>query len=103
MKKAKHHYQLGAIGGNAIARNNLGVMEAVAGKCPMAMRHLKITASQGFVTVGLKMGFEQGYISKEDYENTMEAHQDAVNKMKSEERDAAAIVAPGRGRIYGGR
>lgn len=94
MKKAKHHYQLGAIGGDAIARHNLGACEAVSGNFPVAMRHFMISAIAGWEKSmqGVRMGYEQGHISKDDFKKTMVAHTNAVNEMKSEHRDLAAAL-----------
>lgn len=43
-KKAKHHYELAAMGGDSMARNNLGCLEAKAGNIDRAMKHWMIAA-----------------------------------------------------------
>ncbi|KAL7525090.1 hypothetical protein ACHAXR_000857, partial [Thalassiosira sp. AJA248-18] len=47
-KKAKYHWELGAMGGDVIARHNLGVLEAKAGNVNRAMKHFMISAGFGY-------------------------------------------------------
>ena len=47
-KKAKHYYELAAMGGDAIARNILGAMEAQAGNWDRALRHWMIGVKDGY-------------------------------------------------------
>mmetsp|Transcript_10686 Transcript_10686/g.18968 ORF Transcript_10686/g.18968 Transcript_10686/m.18968 type:complete len:293 (-) Transcript_10686:73-951(-) len=94
-KKAMHHNTIAAIGGNTQARNNLGASEAVAGNFPRAMKHFVIAASAGFENAmkGLRMGYSEGYISKEDFDNALRAYGEAVDEMNSDQRDVAAKAA----------
>ena len=47
MKKAKHYYELAAMGGDVPARHNLGVIEQKTGNKNRAMKHLMIAAGAG--------------------------------------------------------
>ncbi|EJK45901.1 hypothetical protein THAOC_35462 [Thalassiosira oceanica] len=102
VKKAKHHYQLGAIGGSVPARSNLAVIEAQQGKAKRAMKHFKITARNGFGKgiEGLRVGYSQGLglVTKEELDEALLAYKAAVDEMKSEERDIAAKYLAGGGR-----
>ena len=40
----------------------------------------------------VKIGFMNGIITKDEYENTLRAYQDRHNEMKSDDRDRAAQV-----------
>ena len=96
MKKAKHYYELAAINGSVKARYNLGVIEGQAGKIHRAYKHFILTARAGYDnSLGLvKEGYKHGFVTKEEYANTLRAYQKSKNEMKSEARDkAAAIVA----------
>ena len=44
MKKAKHYWELAAIGGNVRARYNLGCLEENTGKMRIALKHYMIVA-----------------------------------------------------------
>jgi hypothetical protein len=39
--------------------------------------------------------FKDGYITKEDLDATLRSHQDALNAMKSAQRDAAEVALQG--------
>mmetsp|Transcript_29280 Transcript_29280/g.70670 ORF Transcript_29280/g.70670 Transcript_29280/m.70670 type:complete len:297 (+) Transcript_29280:243-1133(+) len=93
VKKARHHYQMGAIGGNLMARSNLGVLEAQQGKTERAMKHFMIAARNGFGKGmdGLQMGYSKGLVTKEELDEATRAYEFAVNEMKSEQRSIAAV------------
>ena len=48
MEKAKHYYELGAMGGDVEARHNLGVFEGNAGNIDRAVKHFMISAGAGY-------------------------------------------------------
>ncbi|KAL7524228.1 hypothetical protein ACHAXR_000482, partial [Thalassiosira sp. AJA248-18] len=45
IKKAKYHWGLGAMGGDVLARYNLGIVEGKAGNMNRAMKHFMISAA----------------------------------------------------------
>ena len=93
-KKAKHYYEHAAINGDTDARHNLGCMEGQAGNHQRAMKHLLISASAGSKKSlnAVKGGYMAGYITKDEYANTMREYQKSQDEMKSNARDKAAIV-----------
>ena len=99
VKKAKYHYQLAAIGGDLPARSNLAAIEVQQGKAKRAMKHFKITARHGFGKGidGLRLGYSQGLVTKEELDEALLAYKVAVDEMKSEQRDIAARHLAGGG------
>jgi len=92
MKKAKHYWELAAMMGHIHARHNLGYIEEDAGKIERAYRHLLLAAKAGHEEAlsNIKLGFEDGFITKDEYASTLRAHQKIQDEMKSDERDKAA-------------
>jgi len=92
LKKSLHLYQLGAIGGDVLSRHNCGVTEAVSGNMPAAMRHFVLGAMSGYDKSMhcLRIGYEQGYVKKEELDRVLHSHHDAIDELKSEQRDMAA-------------
>ena len=90
-KKAKHYYQLAAMGGNASARHNIGCMEGRAGNYNRAIKHLTIAARAGYKLSfdGLKQFYSRGDLAKDEYEKILRAYQESKDEMKSDKRDAA--------------
>jgi len=92
-KKAKHYYELAAIGGNVDARHNLGCLEGAASHDQRAYKHMIIAARAGYKSSldRVKLGFMEGLIAKDEYANTLRAYQKRRKEMKSDERDKAAV------------
>jgi len=92
MKKAQHYYELAAMMGSIQARNNLGVVEWNAGNHNRAMKHYVIAARAGdkLSLNNVKEYFMQEIVTKDEYANTLRAHQKSLDEMKSEQRDNAA-------------
>ena len=92
MVKALHHWKLSAIGGHELSRYNLGCLDSQAGNVDEAMKHFIIAAKSGYNKSLQKVGegYKSGYVSKDDYANTLRAFQHSRNEMKSEERSKAA-------------
>jgi TPR repeat protein len=90
-KKKIYHLEEAAIGGHPIARNNLSVIEQYRHRIDRAVKHLIIAAKLGFDEglEGVKKGFAQGFVSKEDFEAALRGHQAAVDATKSEQREKA--------------
>ena len=93
-KKAKHYYELAAMGGNVHARHNLGSLEGQAGNHRRAFRHYIIAARAGHKESldGLKEGFMMGLVTKDEYANTLRAYHERQKEMKSDMRDKAAML-----------
>ena len=91
MEKAIHHYKLAAMGGHENARYNLGRIEGMNGNDDRAMKHFMIGARSGeddsLKEVGF--GYKHGLVTKDEYANTLRAHKDAQDEMKSEQRTKA--------------
>ena len=93
-KKAKHYYELAAMGGNLEARHNLGCFEGQAGNYQQAFKHFIISASAGYKdSLGvIKHGYTSGHVTKEEYANTLREYQKNQDETKSEARDIALAV-----------
>jgi len=91
-EKTIHHWKLAAIGGHEGARYNLGVFEYNVGNMERSYKHYMIAARGGF-DMSLKKvgeGYKDGYVTKDEYANTLRAYQCSVDEMKSKQRDIAA-------------
>ena len=91
MKKSIFHLEKAAIGGLPEARHNLASIEVENGRVKRAIKHLIISAKQGFEEslISLKEAFETGYITKEDFATALCAHKAAVDALNSPQREAA--------------
>ena len=99
MRKAKYYYELGAMGGDAAARHNLGTVEAHAGNMNRAVKHWTISASAGRdgSLKRIRECFMEGYATRDDFEKALRAHKRSKDEMKSEQRElAAAALAAAR-------
>ena len=80
--------------GHAESRYNLGHFEIEKGRHDRALRHLLISANMGhkesLETIN-KM-FMQGSAKKEQYAQALKGYQDAVEEMKSHDRDEAKRI-----------
>ena len=94
MNKAKHYYELAAMGGDLLARNNLGCLEGTgkAGNEERAFKHYIIAARAGLKLSldNVKKGFMKGVVTKEEYASTLRCYYDRQAEMKSDARDKAA-------------
>ena len=90
-KKAKHYYELAAMMGNTYGRYNLGCCDKQSGNFDRAFKHFVIAAKAGYKCLeAVKLGFEAGIVTKDEYANTLRAYQKSINEMKSDMRDQAA-------------
>jgi hypothetical protein len=91
MKKAKYYYELAAMSGDVMARNNLGMMEKRTGNYQRACKHYIISARAGdkLSLDTVKLGYMAGYATKDQYANTLREYQKSQDEMKSEARDNA--------------
>ena len=90
-EKAVYHCEKAAIGGDHIARYNLGYIEKKNGNMERAVKHYVIAAKLGDAgsMKALWRQYKHGNITKEDLEATLRAHQAAINATKSPQREAA--------------
>ena len=91
-KKNIHYLELAAIGGEEMARHNLGVEEACKGAMKRALKHALIATGSGHkksLDMIQKM-YKDGYLSKDDYTKALRAYQAYLSEIKSEQRDKAA-------------
>ena len=94
-KKAVHYYELAAMMGNEVARNNLGNMEKKAGNYKRALRHFMIAVSSGN-TESLNMikeMYSNGFATKEDYTKALQSYQAYLLEIKCAQRDEAAAFS----------
>ena len=97
-KKAKHYYELAAMGGDIMARHNLGGNEYEAGNLQKAMKHWMIAAKAGeedSLNI-VKKGFMAGLVTKDEYADTLRSHHERQNEMRSDEREEAEEAAKNR-------
>ena len=98
-KEADYNYKLAAIGGNDVARYNLGFNEEKAGNMNSALKHYMIAAGGGD-DISLKQIqklYTNGHATKDDYTQALRAYQAYLVEIKSAQRDAAAAA---RGKRY---
>ncbi len=91
LKKEMYHLEEAAIGGHHIARYNLGCHEGRNGRYDRAVKHYVIAAKLGYDAAlhNVKLGYSDGFVSKEDYEAALRGHQAAVDATKSKQREEA--------------
>ena len=90
-KKAKYYFELAAMGGDAVARHNLGVNEYRAGNMNRAVMHWMISAGAGddVSLTAIRRCFLKGLATRDDFERALRSHKEAVDEMKSDQREAA--------------
>ena len=90
-KKAAHYLELAAMNGLVQARHNLGCAEGQTGNLHRAMKHFILSARTGYKLSldKVKEGFMLGYVTKDEYADTLRAYQRAQDEMKSEKREKA--------------
>ena len=75
-KKANHYLELAAMNGSVQARYNLGALEGQTGNYQQTLDNVE-------------KGFMHGYVTKDQYANTLREYQKSQDEMKSEARDKA--------------
>jgi len=89
--KAVKFYKKAAMRGHVMSRYNLGCCEGKSGNYDRARRHFLISAKMGqkkSVEV-IKNYFMTGLVTKEQYAEALKGYQDAIEEMKSQDRDEA--------------
>ena len=96
-KKADHYYELAAMGGDGMARHNLGCAESDAGNWDRATKHYLIAAGDGWnnSVKGIQQLYRDGHATKEDYTKALRAHQEYLEEIRSDQRDKAAAAYDG--------
>ena len=91
-KKAKHYYELAAIGGHVTSRYNLGCFDWQAGNSDRALKHFMIAAGSGFTPSLeiIKQMHKDGDATKDDYAKALREYQANLVEIKSPQRDEAA-------------
>ena len=89
--KAIHFWSKAAMQGHVESRHNLGCCEGDKGNPDNAVRHYLISAKMGYKKSldTIKGMFMAGLATKEQYAQALRQYQDAVEEMKSHERDEA--------------
>ena len=89
--KGAEYYKKAAMQGHVQSRNNLGCYEGNKGNHGRAVRHLLISAKMGNEesVEAIKAMFMAGLATKEQYAEALKGYQDAVEDMKSDDRDEA--------------
>ena len=89
--KGTEFFEKAALHGSVLSRHNLGNFEAQKGNHIRAVKHLMISAKVGYneSIESIKKYFMAGLLTKEKYAQALKGYQDAVEEMKSHERDEA--------------
>ncbi|EJK51248.1 hypothetical protein THAOC_29597 [Thalassiosira oceanica] len=90
-KKEVQFWSKAAMQGHVVSRSNLGAIEGEKGNHDRAARHLLISAKMGFKGSFemIKQMFTAGLVTKEKFAEALKGYQDAVEEMKSHDRDEA--------------
>lgn len=94
-RKAKHYFELAAMNGHNKARHNLGCLEGQAGNHDRATKLFVMAARAGDKT-SLEMvmkGYKCGFVTKDEYADTLRAFHKRQKEMKSDDRDSAAAYS----------
>ncbi|EJK71016.1 hypothetical protein THAOC_07582, partial [Thalassiosira oceanica] len=89
--KGAEFYTRAAMQGHVGSRHNLGQAEARKGNFNRAVKHWMISAKMGEKTSieNMKRVFTTGLATKKQYAEAMNGYQDAIEEMKSDDRDEA--------------
>jgi len=93
-KKARHYYELAAIGGCEKARYNLGSNEKSSSSMGRALKHymIAVRSGQNNSLSAIKRLYSNGHASKDDYMEAIQAYQKYLGEIKSPQRDKAAAA-----------
>ena len=85
------HWQQAAVKGDALSRYNLGCVEKYNGNYELAVQHLMISAKMGYEKSlnNIKKMFKEGHATKAQYAQALIGYRDAVEEMKSPQREEA--------------
>ena len=87
--KSIHYYKEAAMQGHVESRHYLGNYEGKNGNHDNAVRHFLISAKMGYIDSieTIKRMFMAGIATKEQYAQALKLYQEAVEEMKSHDRD----------------
>jgi len=89
--RGTHHLQQAAMRGHAESRHNLGVFAFGRGNYEIAVQHCMISAKMGheMSLICIKAMFMKGHATKAQYAEALRGYQDAVEGMRSPQREEA--------------
>ena len=92
--KAIHYFELAAMGGNEMARHNLGIHEGVVGNYDRALKHLKIAVEGGDHDSlnRIQELYVCGHATKDDFEISLRSYHAYLDEIRSDQRDEAAAA-----------
>ena len=101
-RKAKHYYQLAAIGGSESGRYNLALVEKKAGNMEKALKHYMIAVRGGDNNSlnAIKDSYSNGHATKDEYTKALRLYQEYLGEIKSRQRDEAVAFDSERYRYY---
>ena len=93
-RKAKHFWELAAIGGSVEARHNLGCLEMDEGNADRAIKHWMIAVGGGNdkSLTAISKGYATGHVTKDDFEKALRLYQEAADATKNIQREDVDIV-----------
>jgi len=102
MKKARHYWELAAMGGHVGSRFNLGINERNKGNFDRALKHFMIAAEGGYADSlkNIKQMLMKGHATKDDYTKALQSYQKYLGEIKSSQRDEAAAFDRDHYRYY---
>ena len=88
MRKARYYWELAAMNGHIHARHNLACEEGKAGNHQRAYRHMVLAARAGSEEslAYVKIGYRDGYVTKDEFADTLRAYQKVRDEIMSDER-----------------
>ncbi|EJK75025.1 hypothetical protein THAOC_03266 [Thalassiosira oceanica] len=94
MAKAVQFYEKAAMQGCPLSRHKLGCIEGQKGNHDRAAKHFLISAKMGYKdsVETVKEMFMAGVATKEQYAEALKGYRDAVEEMKSHDRDQASAL-----------
>ena len=97
--KAVELYKKAAMQGDVESRYQLGLIEGHKKNCDRALRHLLISAKIGHLNSveTIKRMLMRGHATKDQYAEALKGYQDAVEEMKSHDRDEAEAFRKSQG------
>ena len=100
-KKGLHYFELAAIGGDEVARVNLGEIEE-SNDTERALKHYIIGVRSGSSEClnNIKELYLNGHTTKDDYTRALRLYQTYLGEIKSKQRDDAAAYNSERYRYY---
>jgi len=91
VERGVRFFEKAAMLGHSMARHNLGGHEYIRGNYDRAVRHFLISAKMGYAPSLelIKNLFKEGHATKSQYAEALKGYRDALDEMKSSEREEA--------------